>query len=211
MIWFYLVSSAGPFFFFATQLCLLISAVDIAKNKNERNLSAIPFIALFTCSFVWFIYGVSKGDELSVVISNTSGIIVGLISIVLYQLNSYISVSMYSYATSTAIISLAAVFSILHVRMALSIICMLLSVALTASPFATVKLVLLERSTESMPIGASISQWFSSLSWALYGKLVVNDVTIYAPAALGLLLASAQILLAVWVMSAAVTEDRYVN
>ena len=50
-----------------------------------------------------------------------------------------------------------------------------LAVILMGSPLATLKTVLTERSTASLPFFTSVTTWLNALSWMLYGSLIAND------------------------------------
>lgn len=68
-----------------------------------------------------------------------------------------------------------------------------LSVALSASPLATVRSVIEERSTASMPFETSLLMFLSAISWVLYGTIVVYDPVIFGPNILSLFLSAFQL------------------
>ena len=70
-----------------------------------------------------------------------------------------------------------------------------LAVCLMGSPLAALNTVLATRSTESMPFLTSLSAFFNSLSWSLYGLLVSYDPMIYTPNLIGLAVTSVQMAL----------------
>lgn len=67
-----------------------------------------------------------------------------------------------------------------------------LAVATCGSPLATIRTVIQDESTESMPFFTSLMFWFNALSWSSYGLFVSKDVMIYGPNLIGLALASIQ-------------------
>ena len=50
-----------------------------------------------------------------------------------------------------------------------------LAVIVMGSPLATLKTVLTDKSTASLPFWTSISGWINSLSWLAYGIIIAND------------------------------------
>eukprot|EP01036_Dinobryon_divergens_P032350 gene32350-41914_t len=67
------------------------------------------------------------------------------------------------------------------------------------SPLSTLKKVIEEKSTQSMPsFSTSVTTWLNAFSWSLYGIIVANDFMVYAPNLIGLLLASVQLFLYAW-------------
>jgi hypothetical protein len=68
-----------------------------------------------------------------------------------------------------------------------------LSIVVSGSPLAVIKTVIIEQSTASMPFTTSLVMWINNFSWTAYGYLVADDVLIYGPNALSLLLSSLQL------------------
>ena len=67
------------------------------------------------------------------------------------------------------------------------------------SPLSTLKKVMAEKSTQSMPsFSTSVTTWLNAFSWSLYGLIVAKDFMVYAPNLVGLLLASVQLFLYAW-------------
>jgi hypothetical protein len=62
-----------------------------------------------------------------------------------------------------------------------------------ASPLATIKTVIRDKSTESMPFVMTIAALANAVAWTAYGKLVAEDPFMWAPNALGLVAACAQL------------------
>ena len=73
------------------------------------------------------------------------------------------------------------------------------AIFLMGSPLSTLKKVIAEKSTQSMPsFSTSVTTWLNAFSWSLYGIIVANDFMVYAPNLIGLLLASVQLFLYAW-------------
>lgn len=71
----------------------------------------------------------------------------------------------------------------------------ILAIILMGSPLATLKTVLTEKSTASLPFLTSFTGWCNALAWSSYGLLVAHDAMIYGPNLVGLTLASFQLFL----------------
>ncbi len=73
------------------------------------------------------------------------------------------------------------------------------AIFLMGSPLSTLKKVMAEKSTQSMPsFSTSVTTWLNAFSWSLYGLIVAKDFMVYAPNLVGLLLASVQLFLYAW-------------
>ena len=70
-----------------------------------------------------------------------------------------------------------------------------ISICVMGSPLATIKNVVQDKSTASLPFFTSLTGWCNSLSWTAYGLFIANDPLIYGPNLAGLLLTSIQMLL----------------
>ena len=75
---------AGPIFFLTLQLSSIFTAIEITKSKSCGPLSPLPFISLFTNSFVWSLYGLLKMDS-TVFIPNSCGVMASLYCILAFH------------------------------------------------------------------------------------------------------------------------------
>merc|ERR1712124_117432 len=71
----------------------------------------------------------------------------------------------------------------------------LTAIILLSSPLVTMKTVLKEKSSESMPFYTSLAMWLNSCSWAVFGWTIINDPFVYIPNVLGFTAASIQLAL----------------
>ena len=79
---------AGPIMFTAMQITSVRTAFGIHKAKSTGDLSPLPFTSLAVNCFVWTLYGILKKD-LTVLIPNANGIVLGLTGAVIYQKYSH--------------------------------------------------------------------------------------------------------------------------
>lgn len=75
---------AGPIMFTGMQISSVRTAYGIHKAKSTGDLSPLPFTSLVVNCFVWTLYGILKKD-LTVLVPNANGILLGLIGTVVYQ------------------------------------------------------------------------------------------------------------------------------
>lgn len=190
-----IISASGPIFFIVMQISLLSSALhDIIREKNEKKLSPIPFFTLFVNCYVWTLYAYLT-SELSLLLPEALGVIVGLFCVISYGFYSTQTIPVYVISISLLIITAGSLCTAFMWLEFLGMLCMCLSIALTASPLAAIRQVIKQRCTDAMPLSTSLSAWCSSLAWSLYGVRIVHDVMVYTPAALGLFLATFQLVL----------------
>ena len=67
-----------------------------------------------------------------------------------------------------------------------------LAVAMMSSPLATMRTIVAERRTDSMPLPMTIATFGNALSWTAYGAIVAHNPIVWAPNGLGLVAATAQ-------------------
>ena len=67
------------------------------------------------------------------------------------------------------------------------------SLVVFASPLASLRRVLADRSTVSMPLPLTAAMFANAAAWAAYGGLVARDASIWAPNGLGVLVTGAQV------------------
>merc|ERR1712072_70688 len=69
------------------------------------------------------------------------------------------------------------------------------AIVLLSSPLVTMKTVIKEKNSESMPFYTSLAMWLNSSSWGIFGWTVINDPFVYIPNILGFTAASIQLAL----------------
>jgi solute carrier family 50 (sugar transporter) len=201
---------AGPIFFLSLQFSSVMTAAEITKTKTCGLLSPLPFISLFTNSFVWSLYGMMKMDG-TVFIPNSCGVIASLYCILAFHKHAVTKPNkLYIAALVTS--SLALCLATAGKCPLIGVLGCFLSVLLSGSPLAVMKTVVQEKSTTALPFTTSFVIWLNSISWLLYGVLVAHDILIYGPNILGFLLASVQMsLFAIYGIKPAVKSAEVVS
>ena len=181
---------AGPIFFLSLQFSSVLTAMEISKVKSCGLLSPLPFISLFTNSFVWSLYGFLKMDG-TVFIPNTCGVLASLYCILAFHKHTE-SKPNKLYIVSLVISTIALFLTAAGHTSLIGVLGCSLSVLLSGSPLAVMKTVIQEKSTTALPFTTSFVIWLNSISWLLYGSLVAHDILIYGPNIIGFILASVQ-------------------
>jgi solute carrier family 50 protein (sugar transporter) len=144
---------AGPAFFVGMQASSVKTALTIVADKSVRSLSPLPFISLLTNCIIWTFYGVLIRDN-TVIVPNAAGILSGAFCVSSYHKYAAKS-SKEMYFIAAGIVALATGCAMLGNSQLLGSIGCALSVLLMASPLATLKTVITEKSTASLPFGIS--------------------------------------------------------
>eukprot|EP00056_Hartaetosiga_gracilis_P017652 m.8008 g.8008 ORF g.8008 m.8008 type:complete len:323 (+) comp5983_c0_seq1:43-1011(+) len=185
---------AGPSFFLSLQIAGATASRQIIKDKSVGVLSILPPLSLFTNCVIWGWYG-HLIDDFPVMLPNLSGAAFGLVYTAIY-LRYAEKIPVGLLAGSGALISTITAVAIMGdtetVVPYIGIVGDVLAVILMASPLATIKTVLKEKSTRALPFAISLATLFNAASWTTYGTLVMGDPLIWVPNALGLAAALVQ-------------------
>lgn len=164
---------AGPFFMVGMQAAALDTARLIVIHKSTGKLHALPFISLFTSCLIWTYYGLLIKD-MSVLVPNALGIMIGLISMGIFQAFGSVTPST-EYTVALCTIGVATFFYASNEALVVGYIGCVMAVIYMGSPLATLSHVFASQSTESMPLSMSVVTFANALSWTLYGYLISND------------------------------------
>jgi len=148
-------------------------------EKSVQQLSALPFVSLLTNCIVWSLYGTVKNDN-TVLAPNACGVITGIICV--YSYNKFTSSPpVRLYVAASVIVIFAFIFATNNDYNSIGLIGCGLAVVLSGSPLATVRTVIKDKSTLSLPFLPSVFTWLNACSWTLYGLQIANDpmVNIY--------------------------------
>jgi solute carrier family 50 protein (sugar transporter) len=141
---------AGPMFFLSLQGSSVMTAKEISKNRSSGDLSPLPFISLFTNSFIWSLYGFLKMDP-TVLIPNGCGVFSSLYCILAFHKNA-ITKPKKLYVGSVIILVGALLLAISNKVRFIGILGCVLSVLLSASPLAVMQTVIKDKSTAVIKI-----------------------------------------------------------
>jgi len=177
-------------------------AQEIRLNKSTGGYSPLPYLAMVLNCFFWALYGYNISDK-AILLPNIVGICVALLTLTAFKNNidgdkqaGFLRTVLIS--GSVGIILLAWVYlfppsdnSVARMGFAGAG----LSISMFASPFATIKQVIMEKNSSSLPIPMVTMSALACVSWTLYGHMI-GDMNVFVPNALGLLFSLAQLTLA---------------
>lgn len=136
-------------------------------------------------------YAIMRSNS-TIFVPNFSGLLTGLVCTVAFQTHTKeTKIEIFMAAGCILLVAFYLAFSGKTYFLGLVGVC--LSVILMGSPLATLRTVIKDRSTNSLPFLTSATTFLNALSWALYGVIEVNDPIVYIPNIIGLLLASVQL------------------
>ncbi|KAJ4781806.1 Bidirectional sugar transporter SWEET [Rhynchospora pubera] len=193
----------------AIALVLFLSPVPtffrIWKKGSVEQFSPIPYIAtLLNCMF-WVLYGlpIVHPHSVLVVTINGAGMLIEISYILLFLLYSQGRTRLQVFLMFVASLISVGVFGSLVITLAhtherrsmiVGIICVVLCIIMYASPLSVMKMVIQTKSVEYMPLFLSLAAFFNGVCWTAYA-LIRFDLYIIIPNGLGVMLATAQLLL----------------
>ncbi|MBA0729257.1 hypothetical protein Golax_020565, partial [Gossypium laxum] len=175
----------------------------VVKKKSTENYKGVPYITTFLSTSLWTFYGIMNPDGLLVVTVNGAGAIFQLIYVILFLVYAPKDKKVKT-AKLVAILDvgfLGAVIAVtllaFHGTMRLTfvgIICAGLTIGMYASPLSVMRTVIKTKSVEYMPFLLSFFLFLNAGVWSAYA-LLVEDIYIGVPNAIGFILGSAQLIL----------------
>lgn len=189
------ISNAPLLAFGFVQLSGIAPIRQVLKEGKTGELSAFPFVSLYTNCAIWELYGILN-DDYTIKVANLAGIVLGLSYTAIYS--RYASQSMMPYyvgSSSLLGIMLTSPYwlSIENSIQLLGSFGCISAVVLMASPLTVVKTVIEQKSTQSMPFVVSLAMTLNGISWFTYGWFVANDTYIWLPNGLGTIAGFAQL------------------
>lgn len=152
------------------------TAAKIYSSKSVGSMSPVPFACLFTNSIIWLYYGLLKGD-LVVYGPNITGALIGVGCICSYEAMSPVF-NRSVYAALVLVCLFVTGLAFCESGENIGLVGCLATILLMGAPLATLSTVIKEKSTASIPFNQSLMSFFNSLSWALYGYLVADDIMV---------------------------------
>ncbi|KAI4372534.1 hypothetical protein MLD38_010752 [Melastoma candidum] len=190
----------GHLFYFC--LCTRPAFYTMHKRKSSDGFQAIPYIVALSSAMLLLYYGLIKTDAAMIISINAIRCVIEVAYLVLFVFYT-------SKQEKIATLSLIALFNtgyllVLFITIFLfkeqqrvdvvGWICAVFSIAVFASPLSIMTKVVRTKSMEFMPIGLSLFLILCATTWFLYG-LLIRDMFIALPNAIGFLLGIAQIIL----------------
>lgn len=192
-------------------ICLVLflspfpTIVKIWKEGTVAQYSSVPYLATFINCGLWSLYAIPIVHPKALLVLTIDG--AGLaIEVVFLFVFFFCSDKRKRFVLALAILAeliFMAVLAALVITLAhswrlrsaiIGTIAAMASIAMYASPLASMKLVISTKSVEYMPFSLSLCSLLNSLCWTLYA-LVGIDLCILVPNGIGVLLGLAQLLL----------------
>lgn len=144
------LSLAGPLCFLWLQATFLVSAFRLQDDLNQKKLSIIPYLTLLVNCIIWSIYA-TMTELFALFIPNSIGIFVGCYCCVAYHKYSHIQPPPYYFLVAAAVTMTGMMFALFGMEDEIGMLAIILSVSVYASPLSTLKTVIRDKSTMSMP------------------------------------------------------------
>lgn len=171
---------------------------EIFKKKNVGDISHIPFLCAAINTYLNFIYGYLIEND-KVMIVNIIGLVLEVAYMIVYVFFYQNKAFLFKQLTASlfALIGIHVfVFKIeeesLFATNVMGYFASIASVVMFASPLANLKLVMLNKNTESLSFPLCMSTLACSSLWAFYA-LIIGDYFIFTPNILGALLGAIQV------------------
>lgn len=186
------VSFCGQVVFLALQASMLTTAMDLQQNSNEKKLSSIPYLTLLVNCIVWSVYSTMRG-LFALFLPNALGVFVGFYCSLVYHQFSRIPMPVPHIAVASAIVVLTFVLASAGSVGLVGLLATTLAFLVYASPLATIRTVIREKSTASLPFHTSLLIWLSAFFWTMYGGFVAKDYSVLVSSLAGLCTGSIQL------------------
>ena len=178
-------------------------AQEIRLNKATGSYSAIPYLAMVLNCLVWLLYGCSLGMK-TIIIPNAIGVFVACVTLSTFKNNvaqeRQTAVNR-QYLTAAALCAVLLCWAHLHPvppfgnsQARLGLLGAGLSISMFASPFATIRQVIAEKDSASLPVPMVVMSTLATLFWSLFGQ-ATGDMFILVPNVLGLAFSLVQLTL----------------
>ena len=167
-----------------------ISAMkQFAKDRTTGDVSPIPYTAMCVNGIVWMAYGLLQGEP-TIWVPNITAFAFGSVYVWKFSQFAAPSVNMNIQYGAIGVAAAAtaglcvgvpeqAGFIIGHVAIGIVAI-------MFGGPLASIKTVIKDKSTKSLPFAFTVAAFVNCISWSAYGYLVLDDYIVYLPNLLGL-------------------------
>jgi uncharacterized protein with PQ loop repeat len=163
----------GPAFTIGMQMSSIELALRMRKEKSVGDMSPSPFVFLYTSTLPFLCYS-TLIKERSIQAANIFGLTAGIFSCVTY--NQYARASLTSHKLFAAFITVLTFYwTMIRKTTYLGLMGCTLATAMVASPLASIRKVILQRSTASLPLNLCLSGFGNSVTWTLYGLFVTSN------------------------------------
>ncbi|XWS57484.1 hypothetical protein CRYUN_Cryun09bG0178200 [Craigia yunnanensis] len=175
----------------------------VIKKKSTENYKGVPYLTTLLSTSLWTFYGIINPDGLLVMTVNGAGAILQLIYVILFliyapkdkKVKTAKLVAVLNVGFLGAVIAVALLAIHGNTRLTfVGILCAGLTIGMYASPLSAMRNVIKTTSVEYMPFLLSFFLLLNAGVWSAYAVLV-KDIYIGVPNAVGVVLGSAQLIL----------------
>nr|QEM23334.1 bidirectional sugar transporter SWEET17 [Paeonia suffruticosa] len=175
----------------------------IVKRKSTEDYESLPYITALLTASLWTFYGLIKPGGLLVSTVNGAGSVLECIYVTLFlmyapkgakvrtmKIAGFLNVGFFGLVIAIALLAIHGKMQITFV----GVICSGLTVGMYASPLSAMKTVLKTKSVVYMPFFLSFFLFLNAAVWSVY-SILVKDIFLGVPNAVGLVLGSAQLIM----------------
>eukprot|EP01018_Ginkgo_biloba_P032575 Gb_18499 [translate_table: standard] len=193
----------------ATSLGLYLSPLPtfwkIFKLKSTQEFSGLPYVCtLFNCG-LWLLYGTPyvKPNSTLILTINGVGFLLELFYLTIFLtyasrkkklITMHLTLAMSLAFATVVVVTLVAVHTYTVRQLVAGTLCVILSIAMYASPLSIMGLVIRTKSVDSMPFLLSFFNLMNALVWCAY-SVATRDIYIAIPNGIGSLSGTVQLIL----------------
>ncbi|CAL5380636.1 unnamed protein product [Camellia sinensis] len=175
----------------------------VVKKKSTENYKALPYITTLLSTSLWTFYGILKPGGLLILTVNGAGAVLQFIYVTLFLIYAPRDIKVKSMKLVAILdvgflgVVIAVTMLTVHGSLRLTfvgILCAALTIGMYAAPLAVMRTVIKTTSVEYMPFFLSFFLFLNAGVWSVYA-LLVKDIFIGVPNAIGFILGSAQLIL----------------
>ncbi|CAK8579373.1 unnamed protein product [Lathyrus sativus] len=178
---------------------------EIWKKGSVEQFSPAPYLATLVNCMVWTLYGLPmvNPDNVLVLTINGSGSVVEIVYVTLFLIyssrNKRLKVLMWLvvellFIGVLAFVTLILVHSAKKRSAIVGTTCIVFNIMMYAAPLAVMKLVIVTKSVEYMPLSISLAAFGNGVAWTTYA-LIQFDAFITVPNGIGTLFSVVQLIL----------------
>ncbi|CAK9195007.1 unnamed protein product [Sphagnum troendelagicum] len=178
---------------------------DIIKKKSVQDFSGIPYVCTLLNCALWVMYGSPLvGFQMLVVTINAAGCIIELSYLIIYLLfaTKKIKMKVLKLLLLVVVAYISVVVLVLELvhdksrrKLIFGTLCVVVTVAMYASPLTVMSMVIRTRSVEFMPFLLSLFNFINGAVWFGYAFVGQLDIFIAVPNGLGALSGIVQLIL----------------
>lgn len=170
--------------------------MKIAKDRDVGNLPLLPYSAMCVNGFVWGTYGILL-DNSAIWAPNASAFVMGAVYTGIFYKHCGANANwlpgtrnMHVAGIAVHLAAIAGATQLLPTDVVVNYLGLYgcgVAVVMFSGPLASMKQVIADKSTASLPFGMTVATVITASLWTVFGKAVLDDVYIWGPNALGLL------------------------